>query len=413
MTASAPRKWSLRGRLVRRVVLAASLAWLVAVGLAALVIAHEMSELMDETLESAARFSLDLYRDRGAADAGALTGPAGPIRIVDAGTRVADAPWPPLPRDGGHDVSGWRVFRVTDPQSGIVVEVGQRSDVRRHELLETLGGLVLLMLPVLLATLLAVRGAVASALRPATLLAEVLRGRSAQDLSPVAEDRLPVELTPIPRALNGYLDTIRARLEAERAFATNAAHELRTPLAAASGQAQLIAAGLADAAAPERLAGALGRMSSLIDRLLDLSRAEAGPAGRGPSDLVRVARLVAADLGRPVLFDDGEMAALPVAVDPDALALILRNLLGNAADHGTGTPRLVLSPEPALTISNTAPPEARFRHGLFDKAASSQGSGLGLAIVARVARAQGIVVDYAMAGGTASVTLRFPPGPAG
>jgi two-component system OmpR family sensor kinase len=121
--------------------------------------------------------------------------------------------------------------------------------------------------------------------------------------------------------------------------------------------------------------------------------------------------MVAADLGTPVLFDDGEMETLSVPVDPDALALILRNLLRNAADHGTGTPRILLSSEPALTVSNAVPPGASFRHGMFDKSASSQGAGLGLAIVTRVAQAQGIAADYAIVDGTASVTLRFPPGP--
>ena len=77
-------------------------------------------------------------------------------------------------------------------------------------------------------------------------------------------------------------------------------------------------------------------MGHLIDRLLHLSRAEAGSAGTGPSDLVRMVRMVVADLGTPVLFDDGEMEMLSVPVDPDALALILRNLLRNAAEHGRG-----------------------------------------------------------------------------
>ncbi|MTE01102.1 hypothetical protein GIY56_12430 [Paracoccus sp. YIM 132242] len=406
------RPWSLRGRLVRRVVLGASLAWLAGVGLAALVIAHEMSELMDETLKGSARLSLDLYHHAGDAEGiGAVARSTGTIRIVEDGREVSGAPWPPLGSDGGHDVTGWRVFRLSDPGGRLVAEVGQSDAWRRDELVESVGWLVALMLPVLLAALVAVRGAVASALRPAMRFAQTVRSRSAQDLSPVGEDHLPVELAPIPQALNGYLEDIRARVEAERQFATNAAHELRTPVAAASGQAQLIAAGLADAAAPERLAGALGRMSHLIDRLLQLSRAEAAAAGGGSSDLVRVARMVVADLGTPVLFDDGEMETLAVSADPDALALILRNLLRNAADHGTGRPRIVLSPDPAVTVGNAVPPGASFRHGMFDKSADSKGVGLGLAIVTRVARAQGIAVDYAMAGGTASVTLRFPREP--
>ena len=237
-----------------------------------------------------------------------------------------------------------------------------------------------------------------------------LRRRSAQDLSPVATPDLPIELDPIPQALNGYLDTIRARIDAERQFATNAAHELRTPIAAASGQAQLIAAGLADDAAAGRLAGALSRMGHLVERLLQLSRAEAGAMGAGPCDLIRVARMVIDDIGQPVMFDDGEMTQAPVAVDPDALALILRNLLRNAVDHGTGDLRVLISAGPALTVSNAVGPGAAFRHATFEKGAGSQGAGLGLAIVTRMAAAHGIAVRYAMTDTRARVTLDFGPG---
>lgn len=396
--------WSLRGRLVRRVVTGACLAWLAGVGLAAIVIAHEMSELMDDSLAGAARLSLALYQ--GAGQIGAVApGDEVAIRLLDAGRVVSDAPWPPLTVEGGQDSGGWRVFRLSDGL--ITVEVGQSGAWRRDELVESLGWLVALMAPVLLAALIAVRGAVASALRPATGFAIALRGRDAQDLSPVVAPGLPTELAPIPQALNGYLDIIRARIDAERQFATNAAHELRTPLAAASAQAQLIAAGLSDPTAAGRLAAALGRMAHLVERLLQLSRAEAGLTGTGPCDLVRVTRLVIAESGIPAIFDDGEHAQMPVAADPDALAMILRNLLANAEAHGTGDIRVVLQAGPVLRISNAVGPGAAFRHATFDKSASSQGAGLGLAIVAQLARAQGIGVDHLMAATRATVVLRF------
>lgn len=124
---------------------------------------------------------------------------------------------------------------------------------------------------------------------------------------------------------------------------------------------------------------------------------------------IRVARMVIDDIGQPVMFDDGEMTQAPVAVDPDALALILRNLLRNAVDHGTGDLRVLISAGPALTVSNSVGPGATFRHATFDKSKTSHGAGLGLAIIARVAAAQGIAVDYAMAGDRALVTLRLPP----
>ncbi|MFN4062509.1 MAG: histidine kinase dimerization/phospho-acceptor domain-containing protein [Paracoccus hibiscisoli] len=402
------RAWSLRGVLVRRVVIGASLAWLAGVGLAALVIAHEMSELMDDSLGGSARLSMALYQ--GAGQVGTLVQGDGAIRIIDGGRAVTDAPWPPVVQDGGQDLPGWRVFRLSDPASGVVVEVGQTTEWRRDELVESVGWLVALMMPVLLVALIAARGAVAMALRPATRFAQTLQGRSAQDLSPVTAPDLPIELIPIPQALNVYLDSIRTHVTAERQFATNAAHELRTPIAAASGQAQLIAAGLADGAAAGRLAGALGRMGHLVERLLQLARADAGTMGAGPCDLIRVTQMVIADTGLAVVFDDGDMTDIPVAVDPDALSLILRNLLRNAADHGTGGLRAVLSPGPVLTVSNAVGPGAAFRHATFDKGSGSHGAGLGLAIVTRMAAAHGIAVDYAMTNNRAQVTLHFGAG---
>lgn len=403
------RPWSLRTRLVRRVMLWACLGWLAGVGLAALVIAHEMRELLDEGLETAAELALALYQEGSPVELPARDDSR--VRIVDGGVVVSDAPWPVLTDEGGRNLPGWRVFRLNDPTGRVAVEVGQTDERRRDELRESLGWLVTLLLPVLLAAPLAIRGTIGAALRPATQLAEQLRARSARELSPVAAPDLPTELAPIPQAVNGYLAIIRARIEAERQFAANAAHELRTPIAAASGQAQLIAAGLADRDAAARLAEALNRMGTLIERLLHLSRTEGGGAGGGPCDLVRVTRMVIADLGMAVPFDDGDQPAVTVDVGPDALAVILGNLLRNAADHGTGDVRIVLRPGAVLALSNAVATGARFRFGIFDKAAGSKGAGLGLAIVARLAEAQGIAIRFAMTRDRAVVFLRFPVGP--
>ena len=401
------RPWSLRRRLVGRVVAGACAAWLAGVALAATVIAHEMSELMDESLRASAELSLALYRGAGRIDAP----PAGDmaVRILDGARMVTDAPWPALAADGGQDVPGWRVFRLTDAATGVVVETGQSGDWRQEELVESLGVLVVLMLPVLVLALVAVRGAVGSALRPATGFAQALRARSAHDLSPVDAPDLPAELIPIPQALNGYLAEIRTRIAAERQFAGNAAHELRTPLAAASGQAQLIAAGLADADAAGRLHQALSRMGTLVERLLHLSRAEGEAQPRGPCDLLTVARLVIAETAPDLPFDDAEATSVRVAVDPDALALVLRNLIRNAVDHGTGRVRVALRPGPALRIGNDVAPGAAFHHATFQKSARSQGAGLGLAIVARVARGQGMALAFDMTDTRAEVVLTLPP----
>ncbi len=400
------RGWSLRNRLLRRVLFGIGISWLVGLGLSARVLDHEMGELLDDSLETSARFSLALYRDSGVVD---LPVPGGDtaMRIQRGGDEIIGAQWPPQTGRGGHDVPGWRVYRVEDKASGIAVEVGQSDAWRRDELLESIGGLLLVMLPVGLITGVVIGRAVASGLRPATRFAGRLESRRPGDLAPVRADDLPRELAPVGQAVNLYLDRIRDHVDAERQFATHAAHELRTPIAAALAQAQLIAGGMGDADSAARMVAALRRLSQLVDRLLQLSRAEMVGAGAASSDLAQVTRMVIADTGVPAVFDDGDIEAAPVPVQPEALALILGNLLRNAQDHGAGDIRVRLRPGPVLTVSNRVAPGAAFHLRNFEKSERSRGTGLGLGIVRKIAGKDGIALDFGIANDRAEVTLRF------
>lgn len=400
------RPWSLRGRLQRRVLLGISFSWGMGLVLAIGALNHEMGELVDESLKATARVVLSLYREAGdvhpppqAADID--------FRIVRNGRQMDGAAWPVLTRDGGQDVAGWRVYRLSDPAAGLSVEVGQSDDWRREELTESVAWLVAIMLPVLLIALFVVSRTVASALRPADRFARNLQARKPGDLAPISEPRLPRELVPIRESMNFYLGRIRAHVETERQFAVHAAHELRTPVAAASAQAQAIAAGVADPDAPRRIVEALRRLGELVDRLLQLSRAEAAETGPAQCDLVQIARMVLADLRGEFIFDDGDVESALVPIHPEALALILGNLLRNAQDHGTGPVRVTLGQGPTVTIRNPVRAGAAFRHGTFEKSADSGGTGLGLGIVHKVARKEGVALDFAMAEGVAQVRLRF------
>ena len=402
--------WSLRGRLQRRVLLAVCVGWLISLGVGIWAIAHESNEMLDEAMEHRAALTLRLLA-LGAAPASVDPGDDGALRVIDpAGAVLRDAPWPKLAGDGDARVAGWHVRRMADPATGVVVELGQAAAARRKEVRESAEALLLLMLPLLLVVLFVLRRTVAVALIPAVGFAENLRRRPAGDLSEVAGGDLPRELIPIPDALNGYLRRIDVLVQAERQFAANAAHELRTPLAAASAQAQLIAAGTASADAPQRLTESLARLARLVERLLQLSRAESGFGAPGECDLIRVIRLVVADIGGAgeVIFDDADLAAAPAAVDADVAALILGNLIRNAVDHGTGRVHLRIGPGPSVQMSNPVREDAAFHPARFAKGPRSSGAGLGLVIVETLALANGIALDFAMAGGVATVTVGFP-----
>ncbi|MGR3654897.1 histidine kinase dimerization/phospho-acceptor domain-containing protein [Paracoccus sp. (in: a-proteobacteria)] len=397
------RGWSLRGRLVRRLVLGVSLGWLCGMALTMLFLSREMTEFMDDILRDSARVVLATGGDFTAADRTVF--PA--YRIVTPAGEQGDAPWPRQQADGPHSSGGWRIYRLSRPADGIAVELGQSNEWRRDELLESIGGLVLLMLPVLGLVLWIVRMTVTGALTPALRFARSLGGRRADDLSPVAAADLPEELIPIPDALNGYLGRIGQYVEAERQFATHAAHELRTPLAAASAQAQLMMAGRADAEAPRQIDRAIGRLGRIVERLLELSRAEAGIANEAGCDLVVVLRMMIAEQRPAPAFDDGDLEVAQVAMHPDAAALMIGNVIRNAADHGTGPVRARLRPGPVLEIRNPVAASAGFRQGTFRKSPDSEGVGLGMTIIRKIAERSGVALSFSIQEGEARVRMDF------
>jgi two-component system OmpR family sensor kinase len=218
---------------------------------------------------------------------------------------------------------------------------------------------------------------------------------------PLEAPRLPAELAAIRDGVNLLLRRLRQALEAERSFSANAAHELRTPVAAALAQAQLLAARLpaggAERAEAEEMAAGLARLGARLEKLLQLSRAEAGVALRlEPVDLLVPLSLLVeefasqSDVGPRLRFDDGGLDRLMVAADLDALAIALRNLIENALRHGpaggvvevsvhAGGQVRVVNGGPAVPPDRLATLPRRFvSHG-------SRGSGLGLSIVQTIA----------------------------
>ena len=214
-----------------------------------------------------------------------------------------------------------------------------------------------------LAIWLAVRGA----MKPVLRLSGDIATRSGDNLAPLDISDQPAELRPIADAVARLVERLRAALDAERAFAANSAHELRTPIAGALARTQRMIAELRDPDDRRRardVEATLKRLSGLAEKLMQLSRADAGVSrGDRDVDLIAVLDLVVDDcakrLGGPerLHYVKPAGATLMARMDMDAFATVVRNLIDNAANHGTAGGRVdvEVAPEGVIRIINDGP----------------------------------------------------------
>ncbi|ARJ69727.1 ATP-binding protein [Paracoccus contaminans] len=297
-----------------------------------------------------------------------------------------------------------RLYTRSTEGGGYTIQAVEPLSVRREALRATLGAM---LLPLALAIPLALAGIrliLRRSLRPVDRLSAELGRRGAQDLSPIPAGALPAELVPIREAANRLFGRMSRALEAERGFSANAAHELRTPIAATLAQTQRLVREAPQGPLRDRaltVEAELKRMARLAEKLLQLARVEGGGVlADAPSDLAPVLAAVLADLGRD-LPPGRILASLPDApvmshLDPDVFGVLARNLIENALRHGTpGTAvEVALTARAVLRVANDCPllpPETLARLTTrFERAGSRAfGSGLGLTIVAAVAQVLG------------------------
>jgi two-component system, OmpR family, sensor histidine kinase QseC len=310
------------------------------------------------------------------------------------------------------DGTDWRVFTTRGAERDVQVFVGEQIDSRAHilrALLRAMLGPMALALP-----LLAGAGwwAVRRGLAPLREMGHALATRDPRALQPLALPDAPSEMAPMVDALNGLFERIGALLESERRFTADAAHELRTPIAAIRAQAQVALAETDDALRRHALQSTLegcDRAARLVEQLLTLSRLEAAQAApAGEIDLAAIARRVTADIGARALARGQQVelsagSAVPVRGDETLLAVLVRNLVDNAVRYspdgariqiavqgGPDGQRLVVEDSgPGLGDADLARLGERFFRVLGTQAS---GSGLGWSIVRRIARVQGASV---------------------
>ncbi|SCB61082.1 two-component system, OmpR family, sensor histidine kinase TctE [Rhizobium aethiopicum] len=267
-------------------------------------------------------------------------------------------------------------------------------------------------------------------LAPALRLRDAVRRRGRNRLDPLPPEMVQSELRPLVHALNDYMERVQNQMAAQRRFVSNAAHQLRTPLALISTQAS-VASREDDAARRDEALAALRtstrQISRLASQLLTLSRAE--PGSRRPrsdaTDLSKAAREILEAHAEEALrrnIDLGLEADRPVIVEGDGTMLreMLVNLIDNAVRYSSADGRVTVAVgqengNAVVTVWDNGPgiPEGE-REQVFERfyrimGTESEGSGLGLAIVREVVEGAGGSVSLSDAdGGGLVVTVRLP-----
>jgi two-component system sensor histidine kinase QseC len=257
--------------------------------------------------------------------------------------------------------------------------------------------------------------AVHQGVAPLRLLGRLLGARQAQALHPLLLERAPAEMQPMLAALNGLFARIAALLDSERRFTADAAHELRTPIAAIRTQAQ-VALGAADDASRQHALQATiegcDRIRRLVEQLLTLSRLEAGEdLLQEHVDLAPLVRQVVAEwapqaIGKQQTIEFDGVAPCPVAGDPTLLAVLARNLVDNAVRYSPPAAQVRVRVHGAggyvrLQVEDSGPglddaDRQRLGERFFRVLGSGQaGSGLGWSIVRRIAAVHGAAIAIA------------------
>jgi two-component system sensor histidine kinase QseC len=342
------------------------------------------------------------------------------VQVLNADQQVvyrsAAAPLHAMPTDRSGFVDWkdagqlWRLH-VTPTGDGGHVVVADSAAFRRLLLSQTMIDFVfvpfLLSLPMMavIATLLVRRG-----LRPLRQLAGVLESRHPRDLTPIELHRRPPETRAVVQAVNLHMQRVCELLEREKSFLANAAHELRTPLAAIRAQAYVVSQ--TDEPADRALARAqleagLDRASSVVNQLLALARltSEARLADWRSLDLVpfcraRLSVLAPIALRRDVDFSLEAPNQAMVWADIEPLTSLIDNLVDNAfrycREHGDVEVRIVEGTRQGggytLTVADDGPGIAEAdRERVFQRfirlpsGLVESGSGLGLAIAREAA----------------------------
>ena len=447
-TAGAPARGSLRRRVLTLALSVVGLVWLCAAVYSYVDVRHEADEILDGYLaQSAALLAAQASDNLDEIDVEHAP------QLHKYARRVAFQLWDHgrvlrlhssnvpdrrlLERDEGFgnvviDGRPWRVFSGWDAERSVLIQVGEERGARdaiATSVARSLLTPLLIALPVL-ATLL--WWAVTSGLQPLRKLGAQVAHRDPDNLSPFDAGSPPLEVAPLVRSLNHLFERVAASLARERQFTADAAHELRTPIAALRTQAQVALGATADDERTKALRQVLAgcdRATRLVDQMLTLARLDpARPQPFTSCNLGAIVRAALAEAAPSAMRKSIEVElvgddAHAVTGDPALLAILARNLIDNAVRYGTpGTGVCASVVRHAdmveLEIADDGPgvPPAelgRLGERFYRQTGTPEtGSGLGLSIVRRIAEVHGGTVKFhaAETGTGLVVRVRLPAG---
>ena len=323
-------------------------------------------------------------------------------------------------------------LRGTSARGTVLVQVGEtlsrRSDMAKRATL----AIVIPMLLMTLTAAAAIAYGVGRGLEPLSRLGDRLAARKAFDLSPMPLEDAPTELHPFLDEINSLLHRLAEAVDAQSRFVSDAAHQLRTPIAGIRTQAEaaLVNAKPEDAQhALARIAQATQTMGELVQKLLVLARVDAA------ENTLRLISLDGVELVREVAREwapralekgveisfEAKVNAAPLMGDAQLLREMLANLIDNALRYGGKQIALAVSvaEQGGVTwqVADNGPgipePErASVFLPFFRLSGGVDGAGLGLTIVQRIAHLHGAVVrlDAGESGAGLVARVEFPAG---
>ena len=304
------------------------------------------------------------------------------------------------------DGKEWRMFGLSEPSGQFYVLAGELLEVR----LETVSEIVFNSLWPIIISLPAMGVfiwiVVGGGLKPLKDIAGKVESRDQNSLEAISTDGVPEEVIPMVESLNRLFLKVQSALENERRFTADAAHELRTPLAALKtlAQAKTLTGGHEHNGFLDQVIRGVDRATHLLEQLLTLARMDSQSLDEAHIQMVNIQQEAVNTLSSIAAFAiekeieisfDGPNDPVMVPGYSPAIQILLRNLIDNAIrytpNNGEVTVKLFEQDDGVkIVISDSGPgiPEAE-QNGLFQRFrrgedTTMQGSGLGLAIVKRI-----------------------------